>query len=65
MMKQTKSEKPRRTDLLGLSSSEVPGLDATFEANKNIKMKRKPKVMNFLEAIVLAHRHISRACYYK
>ena len=63
-MKQAKSEKPRRADLLGLSSSEVPGLDATFEANKSVKMKRRPKGMDFLEAIVLAHRHISRVWYY-
>ena len=47
-------------ELLGLSSSVV---DATFEANRNIKMKRTPQVMmNFLEAMVLGHGCISRAC---
>ena len=43
-MKHTKSEKPRRADLLGLSSSEAPGLDATFEQTKTSKWRENPKL---------------------
>ena len=40
-----------KAKLLELPSSEVSStpLDATSEANRNIKMKRNPQVMNFLE----------------
>ncbi len=50
-----------------MPSLEVPGtsLDAAFEANRNIKMKRTTQVMKFLEAtaMVLVHGRMSRAWY--